>query len=131
MAPAGGNADSPSSSPGSSWKRQWVLTPGDWVRIDYDGRTVIGMIERFEEGVYRFAYWKGGVLRFGTVKPDQIGPWDEQLTIEFRAAIAIDPHYVEKFIAWWKEPRSAPPPVRHAPTKAEPRHVQKRLFPEE
>jgi hypothetical protein len=36
-----------------------VLTPGDWVHIDYQGRTVVGMIDRLQEGLYTFAYWEG------------------------------------------------------------------------
>jgi hypothetical protein len=108
-----------------------VLTPGDWVNIDYQGRTIIGMIDRIQEGLYTFAYWEGGVLRFGTAKPGQIGDWDEQLTTEFRAAIAIDPHYLAKFIASWKAPdRSEPQQVGHPPTQNEPPHVQNRLFPD-
>ena len=123
----GGNADPPSSF--SRFMMERVLTPGDWVHIDYQGRTIVGMIERFQEGLYTFAYWEGSVLRFGTAKPSQIGTWDEQLTAEFRAAIAIDPHYLATFIAWWKEPDRTKP--SHTPTQAKPRYVQKRLFPDE
>ena len=109
-----------------------VLTPGDWVRIEYQGRTVVGMVDRLQEGLCTFAYWEGGVLKFGTAKPSQIGDWDEQLTAQFRAAIAIDPHYLAKFIASWKGPdTSQPPRVGHPPTDGEPQYVQKLLFPEE
>jgi hypothetical protein len=125
----GGNADPPSSSSASFFKMQRVLAPGDWVHIDYQGRTVVGMIDRLQEGLYTFAYWEGSVLRFGTAKPSQIGAWDEQLTTEFRAAIAIDPHYVTKFIASWKGPdRAEPRQLSRPPTQGEPRYVQKRLF---
>ena len=109
-----------------------VLTPGDWVHIDYEGRTIVGMIDRLQGGLHTFAYWEGGVLRFGTAKPSQIGDWDEHLTTEFRAAIAIDPHFLAKFIASWKGPdKTEPRQVGHPPTQSEPRCVQKRLFPDE
>lgn len=107
-----------------------MLTPGDWVHIEYQGRTLVAMIDRIQEGLYTFAYWEGGVLRFGTARPDQIGDWDEQLTAHFRAAIAIDPHYLAKFIASWKGPETTEPPGGgQAPTQDEPRYVQKCLFP--
>lgn len=35
-----------------------------------------GMIDRLQESFYTFAYWEGGVLKSGTVKPTQIGTWD-------------------------------------------------------
>jgi len=127
----GGDADllSPSEAPFSNV--QWGLTPGDWVHIDYQGGTIVGMIDRVQGGLYTFAYWEGGVLSFGTAKPGQIGDWDEHLTTQFRAAIAIDPHYLAKFIASWKGPEGAEPrQVGRTPTQSEPRYVQKRLFPD-
>ena len=83
-------ADSPSSSHGRPHSRPKALTPGDWVQIDYQGGTVVGMIAWIHEGIYTFAYWDGGVLRFGAAKRRQIGDWDERMTAYFRAAIAID-----------------------------------------
>ena len=132
MAQKSGDADPPAPSVASFSNMPRVLTPGDWVHIDYQGRTVVGMIDRVQEGLYTFAYWKKGVLRFGTAKPSQIGDWDERLTAHFRAAIAIDPHYLAKFIASWKGPDQAEPrQVGRPPTQTEPRYVQKRLFPDE
>jgi hypothetical protein len=128
----GGDADQafPSDAPRSTMPR--VLTPGDWVHIEQEGRTIVGMIDRLQEGLLTFAYWDGGVLMLGTAKPSQIGAWDEQLTAEFRAAIAIDPHYLARFIASWKEPDSGEPDrVRSKPIQGELRYVQKRLFPDE
>ena len=128
----GGDADLPARSDDPPSTVQRVLTPGDWVHIDYQGRTIVGMIDRLQEGLYTFAYWEGGVFRFGTAKPSQIGDWDEQLTGQFRAAIAIDPHYLAKFIASWKGPdKPKPRQVGYPPTQSEPRYVQKRLFPDE
>ena len=127
-----GDADLPSPSDGPPAAIQRVLAPGDWVHIDYQGGTVVGMIDRLQEGLYTFAYWEGGVLRFGAAKPSQIGDWDEQLTAQFRAAIAIDPNYLAKYIALWKGPdKTEPRQVSRTPTQSEPRYVQKRLFPHE
>jgi hypothetical protein len=87
------------------------------------------MIDRLQEGLYTFAYWEGGVLRFGAARPSQIGDWDEQLTAQFRAAIAIDPNYLAKYIALWKGPDiTEPRRVSRTPTQSEPGYVQKRLF---
>ena len=107
-----------------------MLTPGDWVRIDYRGRTIVGMIDRLQEGLCTFAFWEGGVLKFGTARLGQIGDSDPLLTNQFRAAIAVDPHYLAKFIAMASGrieflPGDPPPP------KPKPRFVQKRLFPDE
>ena len=128
----GGDADQPFSfeEPRSTAPR--VLTPGDWVHIDYQGRTVVGMIDRLQEGLCTFAYWESGVLRFGTAKPSQIGDRDEHLTAQFKAAIAVDPHYLAKFVASWKGPdRTERREAGRTPTQGEPRYVQKRLFPDE
>ena len=131
MAHKGGDADPPAPSAASFSNMPGVLTPGDWVQIDYQGRTVVGMIDRIQDGLYTFAYWEHDVLKFGTAKPSQIGDWDEQLTAHFRAAIAIDPHYLAKFIASWKRPDTTEPPrVGHPPTQDERQYLQKRLFPE-
>jgi hypothetical protein len=90
------------------------------------------MIDRLQGGLYTFAYWEGGVLRFGTARPSQIGAWDEQLTSEFRAAIAVDPNYLAKYIASWKGPDlSEPRQVGRAPAESEPRYVQRLLFADE
>ncbi len=107
MARQGIGTDSVSSSHGPPDATPKALTPGDWVHIDYQGGTVVGMIARIHEGSYTFAYWDGGVLRFGAAKPRQIGDWDERMTAYFRAAIAVDPHYLAKYIALWKEPDEA------------------------
>ena len=108
------------------------LTPGDWVQINYGGRTVVGMIDRVQRGLCTFAYWEGGVLKFGTAKPDQIGKRNGQLTARFRAAIAVDPHYLAKFLASWKGQDGAEPEhVGREPIPREPRLVQRLLFPEE
>lgn len=48
------------------------------------------MIEPLQESYYTFAYWEGGVLKSGTAKPTPIGTWDEELTNQFRGAIAIN-----------------------------------------
>jgi hypothetical protein len=127
-----GDADRPDRSDDPSSTGQRILTPGDWVHIDYQGRAIVGMIDRLQGGLYTFAYWEGGVLRFGAAKPSQIGDWDEQLTAQFRAAIAMDPHYLAKFIASWKGPdRTEPRQAGDPPTRSEPRYLQKRLFPDE
>ena len=127
-----GDANLPSASDAAPATMPRALTPGDWVHVDYQGKTIVGMIDRLQEGLYTFAYWEGGVLRFGTAKPAQIGPWDEVLTGQFRAAIAIDPHFLAKFIASWKGPDTTEPRQgSRTPTHNEPRYVQKRLFPDE
>jgi hypothetical protein len=128
----GGAADLPSSPNARFSTIRRTLTPGDWVHIDYQGRTIVGMIDRLQEGLLTFAYWEGGVLRFGTAMHSQIGTWDEHLTAQFRAAIAIDPHYLAKFIASWKGPdKIEPRQVGHSPTQGVPRYVQRRIFPDE
>jgi hypothetical protein len=127
-----GDANRPGRSEDPPSTGQRVLTPGDWVHIDYHGARIVGMIDRLQGGLYTFAYWEGGVLRFGAAKPSQIGGCDEQLTAQFRAAIAMDPHYLAKFIASWKGPdRAEPRQASDARTRSEPRCVQKRLFPDE
>lgn len=129
----GGNGDLDDCFVAPSVAAERVLTPGDWVQIDYRGRTVVGMIDRLQEGLCTFAYWEGDVLKFGTAKPDQIGKRDEELTARFRAAIAVDPHYLAKFLASWKGPDAAEPEnAGRKPVPKEARFVQRRLlFPEE
>jgi hypothetical protein len=110
---------------------QRMLAPGDWAHIDYQGRVVLGMIDRLQADRCTFAYWDGDALRFGTAKPEQIGGLDLRLTAQFREAIALDPNYLAKFIAKWagkdlSEPQSAVSPTHNAG----PRWGQRRLFPE-
>jgi hypothetical protein len=125
--------------PGSpqDWTRpEWrSIAPGDWLSIEHEGRTIVGMIYRFQDEAYRFVYWDDRVLRFGSTTRDRIGPWDEQLTAQFRGQIAINPSYVEKSIAVWvmqPEPtvRAKPDTTSWKSRKAEPTEVQLRLFPE-
>jgi hypothetical protein len=107
------------------------LVPGDWAHVDYQGRDVLGMIDRLQDGLYTFAYWDAGVLRFGSAKPDRIGARDEPLTAQFRAAIAVDPHHLTKYLALWTGPsRAEPRPAVARAHRREPRYVQQRLFPE-
>jgi len=109
-----------------------ALTPGDWVQVNYRGRTVVGMIDRVQKGLCTFAYWEGGVLKFGAAKPDQVGKRNEQLTARFRAAIAVEPHYLARFLASWKGPDAAEPEnAGRKPVPKESRCVQRLLFPEE
>lgn len=127
---ASGDLDDCSDVPSLDAER--VLTPGDWVQINYRGRAVVGMIDRVQKGLCTFAYWEGGVLKFGTAKPDQVGKRDEPLTARFRAAIAVDPHYLAKFLASWKGQDGAEPEhVGREPIPSEPRLVQRLLFPDE
>jgi len=56
------------------------ITPGDWLSIEHEGRTVVGMIYRCQGEAYTFVYWDNLILRFGTTTRDRIGPWDEELT---------------------------------------------------
>ena len=58
-----------------------------WLSIDYEGRTVVGMIYRCQDEAYTFVYWDNRILRFGTTTRDHIGRWDEQLTAQFRGQI--------------------------------------------
>ena len=108
-----------------------AIVPGDWVHVDYRGRDVLGMIDRLQDGLYTFAFWDAGVLRLGSANPAAIGQRDERLTAQFRAAIAVDPHYVSKYLAQWTGPApSAPPPACPPPRRQASRWVQLRLFPE-
>ena len=43
-----------------------AIKPGDWLDIEHDGRTVVGMIYRRRGETYRFVYWDRMVLRFGS-----------------------------------------------------------------
>ena len=125
--------------PGSPhrWDRsaRWSITPGDWLSIEHEGRTVVGMIYRCQDEAYTFVYWDNLILRFGTTTRDRIGPWDEELTTQFGGQIAILPNYVEKCIAAWvmqpeKRVRTKPDVTGWESRKDEPPKVQKRLFPE-
>jgi hypothetical protein len=111
------------------------ITPGDWLSIEHEGKTVVGMIYRCQDEAYTFVYWDNLILRFATTTRDCIGPWDEELTAQFRGQIAICPNYVEKCIAAWvMQPerlvRTKVDLTGWEPMKVEPAKVQKRLFPE-
>ena len=113
----------------------WAITVGDWLSIEHEGKTVVGMIYRRRGSAYQFVYWDNLVLRFGTTTRDCIGPWDEKLTAIFRGQIAINPNYVEKCLATWVMQSSKPVRSRRKTTpprstKGERPMVQKRLFPE-
>jgi hypothetical protein len=112
-----------------------IITAGDWLSIQHEGRTVVGMVYRRENKEYRFVYWNGGILRFGTATRDQIGRWDEELTAQFRGQIAVIPDYVERCITeWMMQPeeriKARLAAVKPKPARGESRVVQKRLFPE-
>ncbi len=117
--------------PGSFRRRDWPsITPGDWLSIEHEGRTVVGMIYRCLDETYTFVYWDNGVLRFGTTTRDGIGPWDEELTDQFRGQIAVRPNYVEACIAAWVMQPEQPVRTTRESEKGELAAVQKRLFPE-
>ena len=125
--------------PGSPhrWHRpaRQSITPGDWLSIEHEGRTVVGMIYRCHDETYTFVYWDNCILRFGTTTRDRIGPWDEELTDQFRGQIAVLPNYVEKCIAAWVMQPEEPVMAKRTTTlldtsKSERPKVQKRLFPE-
>ena len=125
--------------PGSPhrWNRpeRRSITPGDWLSIEHEGKIVVGMIYRRQDEAYTFVYWDGRILRFGTTTRDRIGPWDEELTAQFRGQIAVNPNYVEKCIADWLMQPEQPVRIRPDVTswksrKAELPKAQKRLFPE-
>jgi hypothetical protein len=129
------NDDSPGSP--CRWQRPapQSITPGDWLSIEHEGKTVVGMIYRRQDETYTFVYWDDCILRFGTTTRDRIGPWDEELTDQFRGQIAVFPHYVEKCIAAWvmqpEQPvRTRPDMTRWESMRDEPPRVQQRLFPE-
>ena len=111
------------------------ITPGDWLFIEHEGKTVVGMIYRRQGEVYMFVYWENLVLRFGTTTRDNIGAWDEELTGIFRGQIAVIPNYVEKCMAAWvMQPEQSVrakriTTLRDSRTGERPK-VQKRLFPE-
>ena len=130
-----GNDELPTSS------HRWVrpapqsITPGDWLAIEHEGRTVVGMIYRCQDEKYTFVYWDKLVLRFGTTTQDRIGRWDEELTCQFRGQIAIFPDYVEKCIAAWvmqpgQRGKTRPEIALWKSRQHQPPKVQKRLFPE-
>jgi hypothetical protein len=75
-------------------------------------------------------YWDNLILRFGTTTRDHIGPWDEELTDQFRGQIAVIPNYVEKCIAAWVMQPEKPVRTKWKSRKDEPPKVQQRLFPE-
>jgi hypothetical protein len=108
------------------------ITPGDWLSIEHEGKTLVGMIYRCQDETYTFVYWDDLILRFGTTTRDHIGPWDEELTTQFRGQIAVIPNYIEKCIAAWVMQPERPAKVKPDMTmwKFHPRKVQKRLFPE-
>jgi hypothetical protein len=112
-----------------------TIAPGDWLSIDHGGKTVVGMIYRCEAEAFRFVYWDNRILRFGAAKRAQIGPWNEELTAQFRGQIAVIPQYVERCIAEWMMQPEERIKARQAATRCnnaerEPPKVQKRLFPE-
>jgi hypothetical protein len=88
------------------------------------------MIYRCQDETYTFVYWDNCILRFGTTTRDRIGPWDEELTDQFRGQIAVLPNYVEKCIAAWVMQPEKPVRTKWESRKGEPPKVQKRLFPE-
>jgi hypothetical protein len=106
------------------------ITPGDWLSIEYEGRTVVGMIYRCQDEAYTFVYWDNLILRFGTTTRDRIGPWDEELTNQFRGQIAVIPNYIETCIAAWVMQPEKPVKAKWKPRKEEPIKLQQRLFPE-
>jgi hypothetical protein len=114
------------------WERpaRQFITPGDWLSIEHEGKTVVGMIYRYQGEKYTFVYWDNCILRFGTTTRDCIGPWDEELTDQFRGQIAVVPNYVEKCIAAWVMKPEQPVRTKWKSRKGEPPKVQKRLFPE-
>ena len=88
------------------------------------------MIYRCQDETYTFVYWDNLILRFGTTTRDRIGPWDEELTDQFRGQIAVVPNYLETCIAAWVMQPEKPVKTKWEPRKNEPIKVQKRLFPE-
>jgi hypothetical protein len=114
------------------WNRPALRTisPGDWLSIEHEGRTVVGMIYRRQDEKYTFVYWDKLILRFGTTTGDRIGSWDEELTNLFRGQAAVIPNYLEKCIAAWVMQPEKPAKGKWEPRKGEPIKAQKRLFPE-
>ncbi len=124
------NGDMPESH--HRWNRSAhrSITPGDWLSIEHEGRTVVGMIYRCQDEKYTFVYWNNLILRFGTSTRDRIGPWDEELTDLFRGQVAVVPNYLEMCIAAWVMQPEKPVREKWEARKDEPVRVQKRLFPE-
>ena len=114
------------------WNRPALrsITPGDWLAIEHEGRTVVGMIYQCQDETYTFVYWDKLILRFGTTTRDRIGPWDEELTDLFRGQIAVVPNYIETCIAAWVMQPEKPVKAKWKVRKDEPIKVQRRLFPE-
>jgi hypothetical protein len=111
------------------------ITPGDWLTIEHEGKTVVGMIYRCHGEAYTFVYWDNLILRFGVTTRHRIGPWDEELTDLFRGQIAVIPNYLENCIAAWvmqpeQRVKKKIDTTRRKSRKDEPPKVQKRLFPE-
>ena len=125
-----GNDDLPGSP--HRWDRpaRRSITPGDWLSIEHEGRTVVGMIYRCQDEKYTFVYWDNLILRFGTTTRDRIGPWDEELTGLFRGQIAVVPNYLEACIAAWVMQPEKPVKAKWEWRKEERAKVQKRLFAE-
>jgi hypothetical protein len=130
-----GNDDLPEEPHHWDGVERRTITPGDWLSIEHEGRTVVGMLYRRQDDAYMFVYWENLVLRFGTTTRDRIGSWDEELTAIFRGQIAVIPNYVEKCIAAWVMQPEQPVRTKRSTTlpatnRGEPPKVQKRLFPE-
>jgi hypothetical protein len=112
------------------------ILPGDWFHIEYEGRTVLGMIYRTQDGMHTFAYWDQCVLNLATATREQIGAADEEFTALFRGQIAINPNYVEQCVsAWLPKPESAveektteKEPLPASPEQPGAQKVQKFLF---
>jgi hypothetical protein len=118
------------------WNRpaRQSIIPGDWLSIEHNGKTVVGMIYRCQDETYTFVYWDNLILRFGTTTRDRIGSWDEELTDQFRGQIAIHTNYVEKCIAAWvmkpeQRVMTRPDIAAWKARKPESLKIQKRLFP--
>jgi hypothetical protein len=112
-----------------------TIAPGDWLSVEHDGKTIVGMIYRCEAEAFKFVYWDNRILRFGTATREQIGPWNEELTAQFRGQIAVIPNYVERCMAeWMMQPEERiklrQQPVRWESVEQRRPKVQKRLFPE-
>jgi hypothetical protein len=120
----------PGSPHGWGWPARRTITPGDWLSIEHDGKTVVGMIYRRQDENYTFVYWDDLVLRFGTTTRDHIGPWNEELTTQFRGQIAVIPNYLEKCIADWVMQPDRPEKFSAVNRSFRPTKVQLLLFPE-
>jgi hypothetical protein len=112
-----------------------TIAPGDWLSIEHEGKTVVGMIYRCEAEAFKFVYWDNRILRFGTAERAQIGPWNEELTTQFQGQIAVIPHYVERCIAeWMMQPeeriRARQESLRQKSVERKGPKVQQWLFPQ-